>query len=202
MHKPKNMDIILEADSSMSLFDKIYLEHLKERRIILNAEIGETLIELLVMPIKQFNLEDDINNVPIKDRKPIHVYINSSGGSVYDGFAAIGAIKTSKTKVITHVDGYVMSMGFGIYLAGHERTASPYSNFMYHEISTSSWGKNQEIQRVTQENKRLQKMYDSLVIEQTNIKQETLDNVKETLRDWFFDAHEAVKMGIVHKIIS
>ncbi|MNW56564.1 ATP-dependent Clp protease proteolytic subunit [compost metagenome] len=94
-----------------------------------------------------------------------------------------------------------MSMGFGIYLAGHERTASSYANFMYHEISTASWGKNQEIQRVTQENKRLQKMYDSLVIEQTNIKQETLENVKETLRDWFFDANEAMNMGVVHKII-
>jgi ATP-dependent Clp protease protease subunit len=184
-----------------TLYDRIYLEGLKDRHIILNDEIDSSLYETVVMAIKKMNLEDEKANIPMSERKPINLFVNSYGGSVYDGFAIINAILSSKTPVHTHCDGYVMSMGLAIFIAGHFRFCGKYSNFMYHEVSTMSFGKNTEIEEVTKENKRLQKMYDSLVTERTGLKQNQLDRVKRGKKDWFFGSSEAVEYGIVHELV-
>lgn len=184
------------------LFDKIFLENLKERRIIVNGEIDATLLETVCMQIMKFNIEDDKANIDVEDRKPIEIHLNSGGGSVYDGYAVINSILTSKTPVHTYNSGYVMSMAFGIFLAGEKRFTYPYSNFMYHEISTTSWGKNQEIERVTIENKRLQKMYDGLVTGRTGIEQKKLEKLKKSLVDWFFDSTEALSLNVATDLVS
>jgi ATP-dependent Clp protease protease subunit len=194
--------MILEIEKPSMLFDKIFIENLKERKIIYNEEITGSVIEFICSQVAYFNRIDDNDEIPIEKRKPIEIHLNSYGGSVYDGFAAVNSIITSKTPVHTYVSGYVMSMAFGIFIAGHKRFAYPYSNFMYHEISTLSVGKNQEIERVTLENKRLQKMYDRLVTSRTSIDQKRLDKIKKSLVDWFFDAEEALKLGVVHEIIQ
>lgn len=189
------------AGNESNLLDKIYLESLKERKIILNNEIDSSVVEIVVAQIRKFNLEDEKDNIQIEDKKPIELYINSYGGSVYDGFACVNAIVTSKTPVHTICDGYAMSMGLAIFLAGSKRFAMPFSNFMYHEISTAAWGKNNEIERVTQENRRLQKMYDSLVTKNTKLEQKKLDGIKKKNLDWFFDSYEALENGVVHEIL-
>jgi ATP-dependent Clp protease protease subunit len=188
--------------SPMMLFDKIYLENLKERRIILNSEIDDSIFETVTMQVKKFNSEDEKNNISIEDRKPIEIHINSFGGSVYDGFSLVSVITTSKTPVHTYTDGYVMSMGLAIFIAGHKRFCYPFSNFMYHEVSTMAYGKNGDIERVTQENRRIQKMYDGLVIKNTKLEQKKLEGIKKTLRDWYFGAEEALEFQVVHEIIS
>jgi ATP-dependent protease ClpP protease subunit len=64
-----------------------------------------------------------------------------------------------------------------------------------------SHGKNTEIEEVTKENRRLQKMYDDLIIERTNLKQSKLNTVKKNKKDWFFGVDEALENGLVHEII-
>lgn len=194
--------MILEVERPSVLFDKIYVECLKERRIILNQEIDPSVIEIVSMTIRMINMEDEKNNVPIDERKPIELYINSPGGSVYDGFAAVNSIISSKTPIHAICEGYAMSMGLAIFVAAHKRFALPYSNFMYHEISAGAFGRNIEIERVNKENKRMQKMYDGLITSRTNIEQKKLDQVKRNSLDWFFDADEALNMGLVHEIIK
>jgi ATP-dependent Clp protease, protease subunit len=183
-----------------NLYDRIYLENLKERRIILNDSVDESLFETIVMQIRKFNFEDA--DKPVEDRKPIELYVNSYGGSVYDGFAIVNAIISSKTPVHTICDGYVMSMGLAIFVAGHKRIAYPFTNFMYHEISTMAMGKNNDIERVTRENKRLQKMYDGLMTSRTDLKKSKLDAVKKKSFDWFFGVEEALENGVVHELIK
>lgn len=194
------MEFTLDSERSLMLFDKIYLENLKERKIILNSEIDSTVIEMVCMQIKKFNYED--KDIPIEDRKPIEVYVTSYGGSVYDGFAVVNAIITSKTPVYTFCEGYAMSMGLAIFIAGHKRFSYPFTNFMYHEISTGVFGKNEEIERVATENKRLQKMYDLLVVSNTNLTQKKLDSIRKSTKDWNFGSEDALKFGVVHEIIQ
>ncbi|WP_180953459.1 ClpP family protease [Bacillus sp. T33-2] len=193
--------LCFECDESkgFGVLEKIYLDSLKDRRIVLNQEIDSEVFDLVAMQIKKFNKEDE--GKPIEERKPIELHINSVGGSVYDGFGLISAILSSKTPVHGYCDGYVMSMGFAIYASCHKRFAGRFSNFMYHEISTMAWGKNTEIEEITKENRRLAKMYDDLIVERTNIKQNKLNLVKKGKKDWFFGVNEALDYGLVHEVI-
>lgn len=194
--------MILEFEKPTTIFDKVYIESLKERKIILNQEIDSTIIEYVVAAIRMINLEDDRNNVPAEERKPIELYVNSPGGSAYDGFGCVNVILSSKTPVHTYCDGYAMSMALAIFAAGHRRFAYRYSTFMFHEVSSGVMGRNIEIERVNKENKRMQKMYDSVLTENTKMEQKKLDKVKKDSFDWFFDAEEALSMGLIHEIIN
>ncbi|MGG0308433.1 ATP-dependent Clp protease proteolytic subunit [Priestia megaterium] len=198
MEKVKN---VVNEEMGFQVHDKIYLENIKERKIILNDGVDACLYELVAMQIQKFNDEDEVNGIAVEDRKPIRIFVNSYGGVVYDGFGIGSAIQRSKTPVHTICDGYVMSMGFFIFAAGHKRFAGRFSNFMYHEVSTISIGKNTEIEEVTKENRRIQKMYDEFILEQTDIKKTTLDKVKKAKKDWFFGVDEAVKLGLVHEVL-
>lgn len=195
----KKMFFDFDEPKGFPLLERIYLDNLKNRKIILNEEIEPSVFDTVVMQIKKFNKEDEGKS--IEDRQPIELHISSVGGSVYDGFGVISAILSSKTPVHGYCDSYVMSMAFAIFAAAHKRFAGRYSNFMYHEISTMSFGKNTEIEEVTKENRRLQKMYDDLIIERTNLKQSKLNTVKKNKKDWFFGVEEALEYGLVHEII-
>jgi ATP-dependent Clp protease protease subunit len=181
--------MILEIEKPSVIFDKIYIEGLKNRRIVLNQEIDATVIEFACLAIRNFNDED--KDTAIDERKPIELYISSPGGSVYDGFSLVNEIIVSKTPVHAICSGYCMSMAVAIYAAAHKRIAMPYTNFMIHEISAGAMGRNIEIERVTKENKRLQKMYDEIITSRTKIEQKKLDSVKKNSLDWFFGAEEA-----------
>jgi ATP-dependent Clp protease protease subunit len=195
----KKMCFDYDEFKGMELLEKIYLDNLKDRRIILNQEIDNEVFDLVAMQIKKFNELD--KDIPIEQRQPIQLHINSVGGSCYDGFGLVSVILSSKTPVHGYCDGYVMSMGFIIFAACHKRFGGRFSTFMYHEVSTMSWGKNTEIEEVTKENRRIQQLYDELIVERTNIKQNKLNAVKKGKKDWFFGVKEAIENGMVHELI-
>jgi ATP-dependent Clp protease, protease subunit len=193
------MDYSLEKITNID--DRLYLSDLKERKIVLNDGVDYGLYEPIAMQIERFNAEDEKENIPVEERKPIKLYINSYGGIVYDGFGICSAIERSKTPVHAICDGYVMSMGFLIFAVSHKRFAGKFSNFMYHEISSGGVGKNTEIEEITKENKRLQKLYDTALLERTSLKKAQLDKVKRNKLDWFFGVEDAVKFGIVDEVL-
>lgn len=201
--KPKLWDIEFETiNSTPPLIEYTQYELLEDRRIYLTSDIGSDTIEYVNTLIEKFNYEDEKNGISAEEAKPIRLYINSYGGSIYDGLSIVNTILTSKTKVIGICTGYAMSMGLGIYAACHERWAMPYTNFMYHELSSSASGRAEEIKRATQEYERLQKMYDNILTSRTSLSQKKLNSVKKSANDWFFGAYEAKKYGLVHKIIG
>ena len=73
--------------------------------------------------ISQINQEDEEKDNKEKDfkRKPIKVYFNSFGGSVYDMWLLVDTILGSKTPVYTYCTGYAMSAAFIIFLSGHKK---------------------------------------------------------------------------------
>jgi ATP-dependent Clp protease, protease subunit len=201
--KPKLWDIEFETiNATPPLIEYTQYELLEDRRIYLTSDIGSDTIEYVNTLIEKFNYEDEKNGINPEEAKPIRLYINSYGGSIYDGLSIVNTILTSKTKVIGICTGYAMSMGLGIYVACHERWAMPYTNFMYHELSSSASGRAEEIKRATQEYERLQKMYDHILTSRTSLSQKKLNSVKKSANDWFFDAYEAKKYSVVHKIIG
>ncbi|AIF45658.1 ClpP family protease [Virgibacillus sp. SK37] len=175
----------------------------KDRKLILSEDVNGSSVRGLIQKILEINLYDqekEEKEVGYK-REPIELIVNSFGGSVYDGFALVSVMETSKTPIHTICLGSAMSMGFIIYLAGHKRFAHRFSTFMYHEIISGGFQKTEEHRRNVKECERLQKQYDDYVLEKTTLYQEKLDNVKSTVTDWYIPAEEAVKYGIVQELV-
>ncbi len=96
--------------------DRFQVEDLEGRRLYINGEIDANVIDNVVYYIMRYNRID--KGIPVNERKPIIIYINSPGGSVVDGYGVIDTILLSETPVYTVNVAQCASMGFLIYLAG------------------------------------------------------------------------------------
>ena len=114
-----------------SLEDKFQLEDLKQRKLYINFEIDENLLNDITYHILRFNTED--KGLEISERKPILLYCVSNGGSVNDGFGLIDVILNSKTPVYTINLSYNYSMGLLIFLSGSKRFATQNATFLLHD---------------------------------------------------------------------
>ena len=83
---------------------------------------------------------DDEAKIPVEERKPIKIYIQSPGGMLTSTFTMIDSIKLSKTPVYTIAMGETYSGGFFTFLAGHKKFAYPHASFLYHEGATANGG--------------------------------------------------------------
>ena len=95
-----------------------------------------------------------------------------------------------------------MSCGFMILIHGHKRFAYEHATPMYHQVSTGFWGKVQDLEEEYKETKRLQKKFEQLTLERTKINKDKLKDILKTKHDWFMDADEALKQGVVDEIIK
>lgn len=135
------------------------------------------------------------------ERKPIIIYINSYGGSVYDMWGLIDIMLNSKTSIYTYCTGYAMSAAFKIFLAGHKRFASEHSTFMYHQMSLRRAGTYQDFVEDREEMDRLNKMIEEFVIKRTKLTQADIDDIREKKKDFYIHAEDALKFGIADEIL-
>lgn len=188
------LDKILGNDSEFNIYD----ECLKDRKIIINNDIDECVIEDICLMIMKFNKEDKY--IPVEKRKKIYIYLNSDGGDCVSGYQVINSIKTSKTPVVTVGFAKCASMACYILAAGHERYCFENTVVLYHDgqtgyVSSSNKGKD------------IQKFYDNLeqrmlkfMINNTNMSEEFLEEIKD--REYYMFSEEAKERGIVDKIIG
>ena len=135
-------------------------------------------------------------------REPIKLILNSCGGSVYDGFGIIDTIESSLTPVHIYIQGQAMSMAFAIATCGHYRCASKRSTFMYHEMLWETAPEKLKYhEQELKEGKRISQIYDEIVVENTNIPLKTLQKVCNERKEWYMNAEEALKLGVIDEII-
>jgi len=106
-----------------------------ERDLYLYGDVNKMSVLKIIERLNILNRYDTemLRNGPRTFKaEPISVYINSGGGSVYDGLALYSAIKNSPTTVVTIASGMVGSAALLIFLAGKYRVAYPYTTFLYH----------------------------------------------------------------------
>lgn len=188
--------------------DRAYERYLDDRIIIINEDITDDVIERVVMPILKFNQIDDKKEKKEKDFKRddeeniIKIYINSFGGSVYDGLSVVSAIESSKTPVYIYGAGKIMSMGFTIMCSGHKRFMQKYGTLMYHDVQhylgyDSTSGHKMSIE----EGERLRDMIDKMIIKRTKLTQEILDKPKISHpHNWYIDSQKALELEIAHEL--
>lgn len=124
------MDFELMEERSMGLLEKVEKELFESRVIYLNEDISAYTISNIVPLIHKINKDDE--NVPVDQRKPLHIHVTSYGGDAYSGWQIVSTIENSKTPIYTYVEGYAMSMGLPIYLAGHKRFLGKFATLLYH----------------------------------------------------------------------
>lgn len=168
------------------------------RNILLSEDISASSVKNIIEQINLINNDDDGKEEDYKDweRKPIKLFINSFGGSCYDGLALIDIIKQSKTPVHTISVGSSMSMGFWIYLAGHKRYVGEHATLMFHDVSMWVADKTEGIKQELNEMLRMSKMFCSEIVSTSMVRQETLDDYINRKAEWYIPAEEAIKLKL------
>lgn len=179
----------------------------KERTLFLSKQVDQQSIYDITKSIIDINENDElVTNVYAAyglqySPKPIRFFIDSYGGWVYQCFGLLSVMENSKTPLHTIVTGAAMSCGFLISIAGHERFCYSKSTFMYHQITTGNHMKIGDMEVDMVESKRLQSLLEVYILQNTKITKKQLAENYKTKSDWFFDADQALKYGIVDKIL-
>ena len=174
-----------------------YYKDYDERRIYINYDIDESLFEI-TKQIMEYNRED--RNKPIKDVKPIVIYIQSYGGDLYQAYTLISTILASRTPVYTVNMGIAMSAGLLILLAGHKRYSMKYSTAMIH---TGSGGASGTFEQMEEQQKNYKRHVDTMkeyILERTKIGSKLFG--RKHSKDWYLLDKEQVELGITHEIVE
>ena len=148
--------------------------------------------------IRFWNKYDDKRNIPIEDRKPIKIYIDSNGGNLSDTFTMIDAIKLSKTPVWTICTGAAHSGGFFTFIAGHRRFAYDHASFLYHEGATATGADAGKFRNYAEFYQKELEQLKEVTLKYTKI---TPEEYKEHIKDdWWMTADEALKYGVCDEI--
>ena len=179
--------------------DKFEMEDSEGRRLYINCLIDESIVDTAVYNILRYNRLD--KNIPVEERRPIVIYINSPGGCVSDGYSLIDAIRLSKTPVYTVNLALAASMGFLIFIAGHKRYAMPHAEFLLHDGSTYAVDSTAKLRdRIEFETVELENETKKYILSRTNI-DDALYNEKYRC-EWYFLPRKAKEIGAVDYIIG
>jgi ATP-dependent Clp protease protease subunit len=165
---------------------------LKTRNILLSGEINKQLAERVV---RQLIVLEDQGDDPIK------VFIDSPGGDADAGYAIFDMMRFVKPPIIAIGMGLVASAGAIILLAApkERRLGLPNSHYLIHQPLSGMRGVATEIEIHARELDRLRKKINVLIAEETGQK---LDKVeKDTDRDYWMNAEEALSYGLIHRIV-
>lgn len=179
--------------------DKFDMEDIANRRLYINSEIDENIIEGVVYHILRYNRID--KGIEKEKRQPIIIYINSPGGVVTDGYSLIDAITTSITPVYTVNLGIAYSMGFLIFIAGEKRFSMPSATYLCHDGSSMALDSMSKLKdRIEFETGEMEQHTRNYIINRTNITEDKyLENYR---REWYFYPHEAKRLGVVTHIVG
>lgn len=198
-NKKNTSDANSKSVVNLSIEDTYDMEDLANRRLYLNSEVDEAVIDSIVYNIMKYNRLD--KGKPIEDRIPIRLYINSPGGSVEDGYGLIDAIITSKTPVYTINQAMCASMGFLIFIAGTKRYSMPHAEFLMHDGRTSGWDSTAKMKdRMEFETKELEQMTKEYIIGHTKISEQLYDEKYRV--EWYFLPKLGKEIGVVDYIVG
>lgn len=170
----------------------------KYRKFLLSSNISNDTVQRAIDFIMEVNRDDELKEKEYVDwkREPILLYINSFGGSIYDGLALVDIIQESKTPVYTIAIGSAMSMGLWIFLAGKKRFIGKNATLMFHDISQSIQDKIEGIKNELNEDLRLRNMLINRIVSTTAITEKQLNDYIARKAEWYIPADEAIKLKI------
>ena len=196
MNKTKNYlvpNVIEETNKGERAYD-IYSRLLKDRIIFLGEDVNSHTANLIVAQLLFLAHEDP--------KKDIKLYINSPGGSVYDGLAIIDTMNFIQPDVQTIGIGLQASMGAMLLSCGAKgkRYILPNSRVMIHQPSSGTEGKITDQEIALKEGIFLKKRLTEIFAKNTGKDIKTVE--KDMDRDNWMSAEEALQYGIVDEIVK
>jgi ATP-dependent Clp protease protease subunit len=172
----------------------IYSRLLKDRIIFLGTAIDDNVANLVIAQLLFLQFDDP--------KADIHIYINSPGGSVTAGLGIYDTMQFVTCDVATYCIGQCASMGAVLLTAGTKgkRFCLPNSRVMIHQPLAGSEGTATELEIHAREFLRLKKRLNGILIHHTG---RSIDDIeKDTDRDKFLAAEEAVSYGLADRVID
>ena len=171
----------------------IYSRLLKDRIIFLGCEVDDDIANALIAQMLFLDVDGD---------DPIHMYINSPGGSVSAGLAIYDTMQFIKPHVSTLCMGMAASMGAFLLCAGEKgkRYALPNSRVMIHQPLGGARGQASDIEIQAREILYLRERLNKILADRTGQSIETI--AKDTDRDNFMSADQAQEYGLIDKVID
>jgi ATP-dependent Clp protease protease subunit len=171
----------------------IYSRLLKDRIIMLNGEINDYTSNIIVSELLFLESENA--------EKDIFIYINSPGGGITAGMAIYDTMQYIKCDVSTICLGTAASMGAILLAAGTKgkRYSLPNSRIMIHQPLGGFHGQATEIEIHAKEILRLKRIVNDILAKHTGKRIKTIE--RDTERDYFMNAQEALKYGLIDKVI-
>jgi len=185
--------VIEETNRGERAFD-IYSRLLKERVIFIGEDINSHTANIIIAQLLHLAFEDP--------KKDIKLYVNSPGGSVYDGLAIIDTMNYIEPEIQTIGIGLQASMGAMLLSCGTKgkRFALPNSRIMIHQPSSGTTGKITDQEITLREHIFLKKRLAEIFAKNTGQK---LDKVVSDMdRDNWMSAEEAKTYGIIDKVLK
>jgi ATP-dependent Clp protease protease subunit len=175
------------------VFD-IYSRLLKDRIVFLQGVVDDASANVIIAQLLYLQFEDP--------KADIHVYINSPGGSVSAGLAVYDTMQYVTCDVATYCIGQCASMGAVLLTAGAKgkRNALPNSRVMIHQPLAGTEGTTTEIMIHVKEFARYKRILNDILVKHTGQSLERIE--KETDRDKFLSAKEALEYGIVDTVLE
>jgi len=178
------------GERSFDIFSRL----LNERIVMLSDEVNDVTASLVIAQLLHLESED-----PEKD---ISFYINSPGGSVSAGLAIFDTMNYIKCDVATICMGMAASMGSFLLAAGTKgkRMALPNSEIMIHQPMGGARGQASDIKIAADHILRTRARLNKILAERTGQPLEVIE--RDTDRDFFMNAEDAMAYGIVDKVLD
>jgi ATP-dependent Clp protease protease subunit len=185
--------VIEKSNYGERVYD-IYSRLLKERIVFLGDLIDDKVANSVIAQMLFLASEDA--------KKDIKLYINTAGGSVTDGLAIYDTMLYVKPDVSTICIGMAASMGALLLAAGAKgkRFALPNSQILIHQVMGGVEGQAADIKIKAEQILKIRDRLNQIMAKHTN---QNIDKVeKDTDRDYYMTAEEAVKYGLIDKVIK
>ena len=186
--------IVVETTGRAERSYDIYSRLLKDRIVLLGTEVTDSVASLICAQLLFLESQDP--------EKEISLYINSPGGSVTAGLAIYDTMQYIKSDVSTICMGMAASMGAFLLSSGQKgkRFALPNAEIMIHQPLGGAKGQATEILIAADHIKRTRENLNRILAENTGKPLEQIE--KDTDRDNFMTAEEAMNYGLVDKVIT
>lgn len=188
-------ELITDSMENGSIGGYQYFSMLKQRKILFNDDCDENITERVAMPLLAFEA-DSCND-------PVHLYINTGGGGVFDSLYICNIIDNYKKPLYIHTLGYAMSMGFLLCIAGKNnpnvhRDCYPFSIFMCHSGSLSLSSDTAKAKSFMNFNNTLEEKEKNYILTHTSIDEDTYEKFVDS--DYWLTAEDALKYNVVDSI--
>jgi ATP-dependent Clp protease, protease subunit len=186
--------MVVETSGAGERAYDIYSLLLKNRIVFLGTGINDQVANLVVAQLLYLSREDPESG--------IQMYINSPGGQVYAGMAIYDTMRMIPNKISTVAVGVAASFGTVLLAAGTkgQRYALPHATIHMHQPLGGAQGQASDIEIQAKEILRLKDRLNHILAEATGQDVETI--IRDTERDFYMSAEQAVEYGLVDKVLE